>query len=83
MVAGEVTAEVEAEVDRYAALDALARSRAAGVSRLLVPGTTLADSARAVALARENEGVVAAVGVHPHDAKDFETRTQDKLEPVS
>lgn len=54
------------------AAGALTRARAAGVTRLLVPGTTLADSIKAVALAETNEGVLAAVGVHPHEAKDFE-----------
>jgi TatD DNase family protein len=37
-----------------------------------VPGTTLADSEEAAALAAEHESVFAAVGVHPHEAKDFE-----------
>jgi TatD DNase family protein len=50
----------------------LERARAIGVTRLLVPGTTLDDSARAVAIAQEHEGVFAAVGVHPHEAKDFD-----------
>jgi TatD DNase family protein len=50
----------------------LDRARAAGVTRFLVPGTTLADSEQAVALSAEHEGVVAAVGVHPHEAKDFD-----------
>ncbi len=50
----------------------LARARAAGVSRFLVPGTTLADSAAAVALAGRHADVWAAVGVHPHEAKDFD-----------
>ena len=48
----------------------LERARAAGVTRFLVPGTTLQDSAAAVALAQD--GVLVAVGVHPHEAKDFE-----------
>ena len=48
------------------------RARAAGVTRFLVPGTTLEDSERAVALASRHEGVLAAVGVHPHEAKDFD-----------
>jgi len=48
------------------------RARAAGVSRFLVPGTTLADSEGAVDLAASREGAVAAVGVHPHEAKDFD-----------
>jgi TatD DNase family protein len=50
----------------------VARARAAGVARFLVPGTTLADSAAAVELAAREEGVSAAVGVHPHEAKDFD-----------
>ena len=50
----------------------LERARAAGVSRFLVPGTTLADSEGAVDLAASREGAVAAVGVHPHEAKDFD-----------
>lgn len=52
--------------------EVLARARAAGVSRFLVPGTTIADSREAVSIAASQEGVVAAVGVHPHEAKDFE-----------
>ncbi len=48
------------------------RGRAAGVVRFLVPGTTLEDSAAAADLAAGREGVVAAVGVHPHEAKDFD-----------
>ena len=51
---------------------ALERARAAGVSKLLAPGTTLADSAKAVDLAGQHEEVVAAVGIHPHEAKDFD-----------
>jgi len=50
----------------------LDRARQAGVERLLVPGTTVADSADAVRIAETHEGVLAAVGVHPHEAKDFE-----------
>jgi TatD DNase family protein len=50
----------------------LERARAAGVTRFLVPGTTLADSAAAVGLAERHDGVLAAVGVHPHEAKDFD-----------
>jgi TatD DNase family protein len=52
--------------------DLLARARDAGVERLLVPGTTVADSADAARIAATHEGVLAAVGVHPHEAKDFE-----------
>ncbi len=50
----------------------LERARAAGVTRFLVPGTTLADSEAAAELASRHEGVFAAVGIHPHEAKGFE-----------
>jgi TatD DNase family protein len=48
------------------------RARAAGVGRFLVPGTTLEDSAAAAAFSRPTEGILAAVGIHPHEAKDFD-----------
>ena len=50
----------------------LARARSAGVSRFLVPGTTLPDSRAAAALAASHTDVWAAVGIHPHEAKDFD-----------
>jgi TatD DNase family protein len=54
------------------ASELVARARQAGVARFLVPGTTLADSEQAVALADPAAGIYAAVGVHPHEAKDFD-----------
>jgi len=50
----------------------LARARAAGVRKFLVPGTTLADSEEAIAIAGRHPDVLAAVGIHPHEAKDFD-----------
>jgi len=52
--------------------EAIARARAAGVSKILVPGTTVEDSRRAVEVAESHDGVFAAVGIHPHEAKDFD-----------
>jgi len=48
----------------------LAAARAAGVRGFVVPGTKLDDAPQAVAIAQENADVWAAVGFHPHDAKD-------------
>ena len=67
-------------IDSHAHLDGceeppemlLARAREAGVLRMLVPGTALADSEAAVELAALHEGISAAVGIHPHEAKDFD-----------
>jgi TatD DNase family protein len=57
--------------DRLAVLDA---ARAIGVQRILVPGWDLESSRAAVALARA-ESLDAAVGVHPHVAKDLDDAT--------
>ena len=54
---GEATAVVE-------------EARAAGVTRIITIGTTLADSRAAITLARQLDGVFATVGLHPHEAKD-------------
>jgi TatD DNase family protein len=62
----------------------LARARAAGVTRFLVPGTTLEDSEAAAAMADPGAGIFAAVGVHPHEARDFDpARDGPRLEALA
>ncbi len=69
------------------AVDAAAqieRARSVGVTRFLVPGTTLPDSESAAALADPESGIFAAVGVHPHEAKDFDpARDGPRLEELA
>lgn len=49
----------------------------AGVTRLLCVGCTLRDSEMAVALAQHDDHCWAAVGIHPHEAKDhLDKKTQ-------
>lgn len=48
----------------------LDRARAEGVVGVVVPGTKLDDAAPAVKIAQEHDDVWAAVGFHPHEAKD-------------
>jgi TatD DNase family protein len=48
------------------------RARDAGVTRILVPGTSRGDQRLAVEIAEAHDGVFAAVGIHPHEAKDFD-----------
>ena len=50
--------------------ETLARTFAQGVSLYLEAGTTLQDSARAVAWAQQHQGVYCAAGIHPHEAQD-------------
>jgi len=58
-------------------LDAvLARSRDAGVRAILVTGTSVEESARAVALADAHPGeLYATAGVHPHHARECDEKT--------
>ena len=48
----------------------LARAREAGIRGFVVPGTKLEDAPEAVAVAQKHDDVWAAVGFHPHEAKD-------------
>jgi TatD DNase family protein len=55
------------------------RARDAGVTRILVPATDRDDQRRTVETAEAHEGVYAAVGFHPHEAKEFDEDRDLKL----
>lgn len=57
----------------------ISRARGEGVTNIVVPGTDLASSWRAVEIANEYEGVWAAIGIHPHHAKDPSLVINDSL----
>jgi TatD DNase family protein len=63
--------------------EVLARARAAGVERIVVPGIDLPTSQAAVALAEAEEGVFAAVGIHPHDAQAFSPAVERELRALA
>jgi TatD DNase family protein len=63
--------------------DALARSRAAGVAGLVVPATRLDDLRECVRLAEAHADVWAAVGFHPHEAKDFDDDAATLVEQLA
>jgi TatD DNase family protein len=50
---------------------------------VLVPGTDLASSRRAVALAEQHSSLRAAVGVHPNEAADFSAETLAELRDLA
>lgn len=55
----------------------------AGVNYILVPGTDLATSKKAIELAELYDCVYAAVGVHPHDTKEWKSSFIDQIEEFS
>src|SRR2546428_5679085 len=61
----------------------LARARAGGVRGLVVPATKLDDAPAAIAIAQKNDGVWAAVGFHPHEAKDCDDAAFAEIERLA
>jgi len=62
----------------------LARMQEAGVQSALVVGYDVASSERAVSLARQYPDVLrAAVGVHPHESRDFDAAAAAALEELA
>src|ERR671929_2032480 len=62
--------------------EVVARARAAGVRAILNVGTGdphAGNLERAVEVAEKYEGVYAAAGVHPHDARLYDERAAERL----
>ena len=59
------------------------RSRAAGVTGWITVGTILEDSRRAIELAGRYENMYAAVGIHPHEAKDGDAAALEELKRLA
>jgi len=57
----------------------LTRAREAGVGHVVVIGGTLAESERAVALARALPGLSATAGIHPHEARHWSAAAAARL----
>src|SRR3954468_12561858 len=58
------------------------RAAAAGVSRILATGTSLAASRLALEFAHAHPPVWATAGVHPHDAKTWDEASLAAFEPL-
>jgi len=70
----------EFENDREAVI---ARAVEAGVTQMITIGVTLETSQAAVALADAHPGVYAAVGVHPHTARHWDTAASIALRDLA
>ncbi len=61
----------------------LLRARAAGVQAIVVPGIDLRHCRQALALAREQADVYAAVGIHPNDSGGFNAAVESELSELA
>lgn len=61
----------------------LQRSAAAGVAGMVVTGTSLAGSRRALEIARESPTLWSTAGVHPHDAKEWNEETASGIRTLA
>jgi TatD DNase family protein len=68
----------EGEVDKI-----IDRAKQAGVDYMIVPGTDLVTSSKAIELAEKYDSIYAAVGIHPHDSKDWNESNVVKLEELA
>ncbi len=59
------------------------RSKAAGVTGWITVGTDTQQNQRVLQLAERHENMYAAVGIHPHDAKDVTTETISELKKLA
>ncbi len=62
--------------------EVLARTEAAGVGRVLLPGSNWEDSVKGSEIALADERLLAAVGVHPHDAKTYSAEMGNNLKEL-
>ena len=61
----------------------LARARELGVRGFVVPATKLDDAPQTVAIAQQHDDVWAAVGFHPHEAKDCDDAAFAEIERLA
>jgi len=63
--------------------EVILRAAAAGVAYVITVGTTLRECRKAVEIARAHPAVYAAVGIHPHEVKEIDSRTYDALQKLA
>ena len=60
--------------------DVVRRAKEKGVEKLIVPGTDLESSKKAIDIAQTYPGCYAAIGIHPHHAQDPNLIINDQLQ---
>lgn len=59
--------------------EVIQRAFDSGVKYIIIPGTDLETSRQALAIAERYENIYCAVGVHPHDTKDWKDEWLDEI----
>ena len=59
------------------------RANEAGVKYMIVPATDLETAHQSIALAEKHDSIYAAVGIHPHDTKDWDDSIIDQLRELA
>ena len=69
------------DIDKFDAdrFDVIQRAQRAGITRILIPGLTVASSQVAAKLSASHPMLFAAVGVHPNDAETWDSQTLSAL----
>lgn len=66
--------------------DVIVRAREAGIRYIVIPGTDVKTSKKAVEIAQANDNIYAAVGIHPHHAykliTNYELRITNELQEI-
>ena len=63
--------------------EVLARARAAGVTRLVITGSSDDSNPRALELANRHEGLYSTAGVHPHHASDYTAASDECIRQLA
>jgi TatD DNase family protein len=63
--------------------EVIRRAKDAGVEAIITIGSGLQSSFKAVELSERHDLIYASIGVHPHDAKDFNDEAYEKLKELS
>ncbi len=63
--------------------EVMSRATEAGVERIVTIGCSLEDSRNALAVAEQYDNVWATIGVHPHDAKDWNTEIESEFKRMA
>ncbi|MCD6293262.1 MAG: TatD family hydrolase [Deltaproteobacteria bacterium] len=62
---------------------AVQRAHAAGVEKMVVIGTNVVDSIKAVELANQYPGIYATIGIHPHDSKNADEAGYERFKVLA